>query len=395
MVKNATLRGLSRWMLIACSGFLMQGTTANSQELRLRGSTSDSLNERVKAQAALVEAQASRAKSFSEAKKSYAEASSMMVEAASQGIDLEHKQILSYWKKKGSLSAAKWDNLEKQIEDRRQPMVREKAAKVIVWDRTIEGDLRRARPAIRSGKLLNRVAHQIDEVSSLSSSTSVSRTVTAGLAKLDDQSLRQLNVVFSSLNGPVDVSLVSPLPDLMTQWPYLFLDDSLRPHSYKVNQVAKRLFDPNATKFEKYDTEKEVQRVIADAANAFYRKYPISDRKSLSGREIRRIYTAERFLEQLDRTLVALMETDMSGVVRRPCYVDEYDPEDRNAATLIQYMMTYGIEFGPARTGSELVYDRLFLQYRDLARTLNAAPTVDTITEPIINLDLDAMVADE
>ncbi len=368
---------------------------ANGQDVKIRSSAADSLSSRVQAQAALLEAQAEREKHFAEARKSHAEASSAIAKAISDGADLEMKVFRNYWQKRREVSSEKWDRLERRIEGARKYTVTENARNVAVWERTIEGPLEKMRPGIRSGSHLTRIAQQIDAATGLSSSTSVSASISADLAVLDERTLGALKLSVASINGPVDVSLLRPLPAIMSRWPHLFLDEELRIHAYEVNRVAQHMFDPKLSRLQKFELEKEVLHVLEDATNAFYRKYPLNTRGSLSIIESRRVHAADEFLAELGRTLANVAESDNSSEYARPCYVDQYAPEERNAATLIQYMATYGLTFRPAQASTEYIYDRLFLQFRDLARQLDAAPSRDSITEPIINLDFDAMMAEK
>ncbi len=175
----------------------------------------------------------------------------------------------------------------------------------------------------------------------------------------------------------------------------MFRDPALRPHSYEINKIVTRLFRPGVSNVEKYEIEQQFQVSLKNATNAFYRIYPPESRLSPTPILTRRINAAEQYLQELERTVSSFAEVDTSYAVERPSFFDHYPAEERNAATLIQYMMRYGVEFGKAKAGTEIVYDRLFIQFRDLARQLNAAPGRESIAGAIIDLDFDGLMRDE
>ncbi|WP_436717622.1 hypothetical protein U8335_12865 [Roseiconus lacunae] len=359
-----------------------------------RGAVGEMLSSRIRAQATLMDAQSRREANYAIAQKAYAEAAQEMTEALSSGIDLELKAFNAYWEKKRINNLQSWNSLEERIENARKPMVLEKARDVAVWERTIEGKLQRARPSIRSGTLLNRLVQQIDQASGLSSTYSVADSVSANLAKIDEPSLKSLKLVVSSISGPVSVSLSSSLPPIFQQWPYLFRDAAIRSHCYKINETAAGLLSPDVSNLQRYEIEQQLNRQLQEASNAFYQRFPIRPKKTRTMIESQRFHAAEQYLAELERTIASLAE--QSGVGGgRPSFFAEYASDDRNAATLVQYMARYGVEFDKAPAGAEFVYDRLFLQLRDLANQINAAPQQDEITDPIINLDLDEMIKDE
>ena len=371
------------------------GPLATSQDIaiQLRPSPADIISERIKAQAALINAQARREEAHAKAMAAYAQANESIIHASSSKVDLDMKVFDAYWEKKRKRNLIEWNRLEERIENARKPMVLENARKVVVWERTIEAELDKIRPGIHSGDLLNRIASQVDLTSRLSSSSGVSSSISQDLATLDDDSLRSLKLMVSSINGPIDVSLESPLPNILKRWPYLFRDPVLREHSYTVNKIATRLFLPGVSNLEKYEIEQQFRDALSKATNAFYQQFPPDRKRTLTTSQ--RIDAAEKFLQELDRTISNFAEADSNFTVRRPSYFQAYQPQQRNVATLIQYMMKYGLQFGNATAGTEVAYDRLFIQMRDLARKLESAPNRDSITEPIINLDLDAIMKDK
>ena len=159
--------------------------------------------------------------------------------------------------------------------------------------------------------------------------------------------------------------------------------------------LAEKLYDPATANVEKYEIEQRAQKAIEAASNAFYRLYPPRSKRGMRSFEARRVMEGERFLEELARTIANAAEVDTTPGQTRPSYLEQYPAGERNAATLIQYMTRYGLEFGKARAGTEHLYDRLFLQYRDLARLLNAAPKPESVTAAMIDIDLDEILRDE
>lgn len=286
----------------------------------------------------------------------------------------------------------KWQELEESMERKRMKLVKENFRDVQVWDQTIQQALVKYRPGIHSGDLLNRVFGQIERSSGLSSAYAVSPSVSEGLVPLEEKSLQQLQLTMNSVNGSVGVSLGGRLPPAMNRWPYLFTDPELAPHVQIVNHSVAALVQLESNAVGRFAAEKEVFRNIEQAAAALDGKYPPGQRRGLKGLTIRRILDAERFLQELSRNVATLAET--AEQIERPSYFDRYPPDQRNVASLIQYMTLYGLKFTPAKAGQEPLYDVLFREALTLAKQLNAAPSRESISEPIINLDLDAAVRD-
>lgn len=395
-LKMTGVRAPRLFMLAQIAGvvIVLTGSAVSQPPGRVRRSVSDVLGNRVRAQAELIEAQGKRELNYALAREAHAKAAAEMVKALSAQKDLEMKDFNQYWEKRRRHNLEMWNSLEQRIENSRKPMVLENARKVAVWERTIEGDLDRARPSIRSGELLNRMARQIDSATGLSSSYQVGESLAKKLAVIDDDALSRLTLTVSSINGPVSVSLSSVLPPIFGRWPYLFRDPTLRVHCDRINRLAGLLISEETSNSQRYEIEQRLLEALKQASNDFYTRFPPEPRQARSLIAHRRFEAAERYLAELERTIASLAETPTGGSSGRPSYYQEYDHDKRNAATLIQYMMRYGLEFGKASSGAEFVYDRLFLQFRDLARELNAAPGREKITKPIINLDLDELVKD-
>ncbi|GEM_PF-6882596 len=284
----------------------------------------------------------------------------------------------------------KWQNLEEDLEAKRIRQVKENFRNVQVWEVTMRNALVKYRPGIHSGDLLNRLFSQIEVSSGLSSASTVSPAVSAGLSKLDERRLKQLTLNIHSVNGLVSVSLDGRLPPAMERWPYLFSDPALRPHvtAFKDTFAWFQQLAPE----DRFAAEQELLLKIEDATTALQRKYPPANRRSLRKITLRRVLDAERFLEDLSRNMATLAEEQ--ALAARESFFDTYAQEQRNVAALIQYMTRYGLSFSAAEPGQETFYDILFREAYTLSNQLNAAPNRDSITAPIINLDLDEMVRD-
>jgi len=357
-------------------------------------SPADAVTQRIRAQAALIEAETRLQEQAARARAAYADAVRALSDANSKAVDLDVKRVVTYFDKKSNHQVQMWKKLEYQLESNRKPMIVENAKKLAVWERTVRGDLPKIRGGIRSGDLLNRMFMQIDSQTGLSSASSFSPQVTEQLKPLDDRMLRGLQLKRSSLNGPVAVSLDSPMPKQLSNWPYAFFAPAIRPAVTKVTEAAERLFQPGLSSAEKYDLDSDFSSQLAELKTAFIKTYPPGERKRLSTVEILRILRAEQFLLALERTVQTRAETSDGLVENVPPYFDLHDPEERNLATLMQYMMRHGIEFAPAVVGSEPLYDALFLKVRDFAIQLDVSPTRVSIMEPVIDLQLDEAVTD-
>ncbi|MFG0289267.1 MAG: hypothetical protein ACF8CQ_13900, partial [Rhodopirellula sp. JB044] len=127
---------------------------------------------------------------------------------------------------------------------------------------------------------------------------------------------------------------------------------------------------------------------------ALLQVYPRANRRYLSTVDLRRVLAAEDFLIEMERLVSTRAETNSNLNAELPSYFSLHPRDERNLLTLIQYTQRYGLELEPAVLGSEHFYDDIFFQARGLADALEVAPSDDSITDSIINLDLDSSVKD-
>lgn len=355
----------------------------------------NSIADRIKAQAALMEAQTRSVGEAAKTRMSNAAAKNTEIKNASDGLDLKTKRTQQYFSNKKMNHLAKWDQLEQKLENSRAAMVEDRAAKVLVYERTLsKDDLNEIRPGIWSGDLINRLFTHINSATGLTYGQSLSPSFANQLKPLSAETLKVLRFNRASRYGPIAVSLADTMPEILDLWPYAFFEPPLQPHVSMVTDAAKDLFQPGVSMQDKYELEKVFRSEMVALQREFLRVYARAKFKQMPTVQVRRILAAEDFLIEIERVVQTRAETNTTIAEEIPAYMTKYPPDQRNIGTLIQYTQRYGLELQPAIMGTEFHYDQLFEETRNFANLTDSAPTRESILDPIINLDLDAELKD-
>ncbi|WP_144059968.1 hypothetical protein [Rhodopirellula sallentina] len=284
-----------------------------------------------------------------------------------------------------------WQELEQRIEKTRQTTLKEQASKVMVWRRSIkQGEF----SGIRSGDLINRIFSQINAETGLTMVASIPSKIADAVKPLDEKTLRALQFSRASRYGPVATSLADDMPQIFECWPHVFYHDALQPHVSRVKAAAEDVFSPQLDGKDRYQLEKVFQGELRAIERALLQVYPRPHRRYLSTVDLRRVLAAEDFLIEIERLVNTRAESNSNLIDELPSYFSLHPSDERNLLTLIQYTQRYGLEVEPAIMGAEHFYNDIFFQALALAGALDVAPSDDSITDSMINLDLDAAVMD-
>ncbi|GAA5506991.1 hypothetical protein [Novipirellula caenicola] len=385
-----------RFMLFIClvgPALLLTSSVATAQ-IVIRNNSSDTISNRVNAQANLLKADAERTRSLAEARLLFAKSEIKLVEAASKKVDLKLKVMQNYWNMQEEYDVRKWNKLAADIENRRKPMVEQRARMASLLDRAFS-DPANSKYAVRTGNLFNFLLDQINaQQSGFLSGGDMSPGISANLALLDDQTLEAIQVQTSSSGGPIAVSLTSPLPQLFTTWPFLFRNSEFAAERDAMTELGEQMLSRELTPEQQFEVSEKFTSAFESISSKFYHRYPPNQRKGLSLAQWRRINDAETFLRRVNQTVTQAADTDVNAI-QRQAYTDAYPPEHRNIATLSKFMLQNGIEFGKAKPGTEFVYDQLAPQFRELLARLEINPNEEWITDAMVNMDLAKQVRDE
>ena len=120
-------------ILLGCAA--VQTVPSASAQIVIRSNSSDTISNRVNAQANLMKADGERTRSLAEARLLFAKSEIKLVEAASKKVDLKLKVMQNYWNMQEEYDVRKWNKLAADIENRRKPMVEQRARVASLFDR--------------------------------------------------------------------------------------------------------------------------------------------------------------------------------------------------------------------------------------------------------------------
>lgn len=352
--------------------------------------------ERLKSQAAMLEVQNKRTDRIRENRAATVQAAGGEAQQRLADQESTTLKMEGYFSRKTAAHLQRWQALEEKLEASRIAMVDERASQVIVYEKTLNlTDLDKIRPGIRSGDLINRFFMHINVATGLNYGQSLSPTFAAQLQPLSTDLLKVIRLERASKYGPIAVSLATTMPEIFDLWPYAFYEPTLKPEVALVTDAAKALYVPNLGIERKKVLAVQFQNRLASLKREFLRLYPPSLRRQMPTIQLRRVLAAEDFLIQIERAVQTRAETNTTIVGEIPAYLEMYPADhQRNIATLIHYTQRYGLEILPAMLGSEYLYDQLFEETRTFATLVDAAPTRESIMDPMINMDLDALLTD-
>ncbi|WP_442509871.1 hypothetical protein SH528x_001471 [Novipirellula sp. SH528] len=379
-------------ILLGCA--VVQTVPSASAQIVIRSNSSDTISNRVNAQANLMKADGERTRSLAEARLLFAKSEIKLVEAASKKVDLKLKVMQNYWNMQEEYDVRKWNKLAADIENRRKPMVEQRARVASLFDRAFS-DPANSRYAVRNGNLFNFLLDQINaQQNGFLSGGDLSPGISANLPLLSDETLEALQVQTPASGGAIAISLTSPLPDLFKTWPFLFRDSEFSVERDKMTELAEQMLSRELTPEQQFLISEKFTSAFEAISSKFYHRYPPNKRKGLSLAEWRRINDAEAFLRRVNQTVMQAADTDVNAIQRR-AYTEAYPPEQRNIATLSKFMLQNGIEFGKAKPGTEFVYEQIAPQFRELLALLEISPDEEWIADAIVNMDLAKEVRDE
>ncbi len=311
----------------------------------------------------------------------------------SQKVDLDLKKMRGYFQKKQEANDERWKELERKIENARQPELERRARVLAKWDRAMN-DTKSRVYSTRNGTLFNFFLDQIEVHAGFSSSGDLSPGLVSGLKRLDDNVLRGLKFEVTAPGGAIEVSMTNPLPSVLRTSPYLLLDPQFKDQRERVTTLAAQVLGSHASAEDKYSLSEDYIQAFEALTTSFYLKYPDSARKKISMTQWHRLDAVDAYFRKLDQTVSRAAEGAVDGAVR-PVYTDIYAPEQRNLATLCQFLIQNGIRFAKPTTDGEFIYDQLFPQFRELMVRLDVEPDQAWMEDSLINLDLEKEVRNE
>jgi hypothetical protein len=319
-----------------------------------------SMTSRVYAQADLIRAQWKAAASFAAAQQRNAQARSRAIANWEQAIRTEWEIRLLKEKKKLELNHARQIAKLKYLNDQKWESSR-------TWEK-YKNHPELSSYNIRSGKALNfllsRLAasaldYEFDENDSRYGSAALNEVT------LDDELLSHVTLTQGGYEFPAN----REVRDKIDQWPYLLRWDDFRSERSAFDEARQQVVQESESNGDV--SVKSIQK-LQDAQMQLAKKFYFSSKVWDWVRQHRR-YTqredAMRFLAQLDREIKRLQET---GDIRPFQGRSGYDPaaDGKHLIALLTFMNRNGIEFAPAKPGSEFAYQRLFVMMRAVYLTV-------------------------
>ena len=315
---------------------------------------------RIYAQADLIRAQG-------DAAVDYAYARNLHADAYGKELDNWVKELRVYWdrkivaeQKKLELDHVRQISRMKYLNDHRWQNSR-------LWDR-LKNHPELSSAHIRNGDALNfmlaRLAastlpYKFDAKSSRFSAQALEQL------ELDDQILSQLSLKQGQLTFQANETVGGSI----NLWPYIlrWKDFDKARTAFEEARVA-AVKESAADGQVSVDSIQRLQNSLIALTSQFHRSQKVAQWVKLKHR-FTHFYSGDRFLQELDREIVQLEKT---GDIRpfRGKIVFDPNEDSEHVVSLLCFMNRNGVEFGPAKPGSEFAYHQLFVMTRALYLTV-------------------------
>jgi hypothetical protein len=315
---------------------------------------------RVYAQAALIRAQGDAAVSFAHAR-------NLNAEAYSKELDNWIKELRTYWDRKTVAEQKKLelDNVRqiarmKYLNDHKWQNSR-------FWDQ-LKNHSELSDVRIGNGDALNFMLARL-------AASSLPYQFDLETSRYGEEALQQLDLDESLLThltlkqGPFKFSAGETVDGTISLWPYLLRWDEFGTSRTAFEQarvaVAK---ESEARDQASVASIQRMQMALVTLTNEFHRSSKVATWVKQHHRYAA-FYSADRFLQELDREIAQLEKT---GDIRPLGGQSRYEPktDGEHVVSLLCFMNRNGVEFAPAKPGSEFAYHNLFVLLRGLYLTV-------------------------
>jgi hypothetical protein len=315
---------------------------------------------RVYAQAELIRAQGDAAVSFAHAR-------GLNADAYSKELDNWMKELRVYWDRKTIAEQKKLELDHVRQISRMRYLNDHKWQNSRFWDR-LKNHPELSEVRIRNGDALNFMLARL-AASSLpyQFDAKTSRYSAEALDQLDLRSPLLTNLTLKQ--GPFKFSAGQTVDGTISLWPYILRwdeFDAARAGFESARVLAVK--DSEAGRQVSVASIQGMQSALVQLCNAFHSSTQVTKWVKQHHRYAQ-FYSADRFLQELDRELVQLEKT---GNIRPFRGQNGYDPkvDGDNVVSLLCFMNRNGVEFAPAQPGSEFAYHNMFVLLRGLYLTV-------------------------
>ncbi|TWU05093.1 hypothetical protein [Stieleria varia] len=315
---------------------------------------------RIYAQADLIRAQGDAAVDFAHARNLHAD-------AYSKELDNWKKELRIYWERKTLAEQKKLELDQVRQIARMKYLNDQKWQNSRLWDR-LKNHSELSGPNIRNGSALNFMLARI-------AASSLPYQFDPKTSRYSEEALRQLDLNDDLLShitlaqGPFKFSASQTVDGTISLWPYI-----LRWEDFETTRSAfeaARLAVVKESEASGQASVESIQRMEASLmklTNEFHSSQKVRQWVKQRNR-FTHFYSGDRFLQELDREILQL---EKSGDIRPLSGQSGYDPkiDADHVVGLLCFMNRNGVEFAPAKPGSEFAYHNLFVLMRGLYLTV-------------------------
>ena len=315
---------------------------------------------RVYAQAELIRAQGHAAVSFAHAR-------NLRADAYSKELDNWIKELRTYWDRKAVAEKKKLQLDHVRQIARMKYLNDEKWQNNRLWDR-LKNHPELSRTNIRTGRALNFLLARL-------AASSLPYQYDSQSSRYGRQALQQLDLDQGLLShvtlqqGPFKFAADRTVDGTINFWPYILrwedFDDSRSAFEKARTEVVQESESDGRTSV---DSIQRMERTLIRLTNDFHGSEKVA-RWVKQRNRFTHFYAADRFLQELDREILQL---EKSGDIRPLRGQSGYDPktDGDHLVSLLTFMNRNGVEFAPAKPGSEFAYHNLFVMMRSLYLTV-------------------------
>jgi hypothetical protein len=315
---------------------------------------------RVYAQAELIRAQG-------DAAVRYGYARNLNADAYSKELDNWIKELRTYWDRKTVAEQKKLELDQVRQIARMKYLNDQKWQNNRFWDR-LKNHPELSESRIRNGSALNFMLARL-------AASSLPYRFDPATSRYSEDALKQLDLEQSLLanltlkQGPFQFSADRDVDGTISLWPYILRWDEF--------QIARTTFEEARINVVKESEDRgnasvagiqRMQDALVELTNVFHSSTRVA-KWVKQHRRFTQFHCADRFLQELDREIVQL---EKNGDIRPFRGQSGYDPESDgdNVVSLLCFMNRNGVEFAPAKSGSDFAYHNLFVLMRGLYLTV-------------------------
>ena len=315
---------------------------------------------RIYAQADLIRAQGDAAVDLAHARNLHAD-------AYSKELDNWKKELRIYWERK-TLAEQKKLELDQVRQIKRMKYLNDqKWQNSRLWDR-LKNHPELSGPNIRNGSALNFVLARL-------ATSSLPYQFDHKTSRYGQEALQQLDLNKDLLRyitlkqGPFKFAASQTVDGTISLWPYVLRWDDFKATRTAFEQARAAVVKESETEGQaSVDTIDRMEAALMKLTKEFHSSAKVQQWLKQRHHRYTHFYAGDRFLRELDREII---QVEKSGDIR-PLSGGGYDPESdgEHVVSLLCFMNRNGVEFAPAKPGSEFAYHNLFVLMRGLYLTV-------------------------